>query len=652
MSVPSKIHNVQLVEIQPEERLAATSELNLASCLVTGCGEARGMGYWAATQVKGFSPKIHVVSEADVVHLTEGSILVAVSPNLQSSNIAGSDGTWRGDESPMGSKTVARYQMDIMGTREGQSVLLTGVCAIKPINGKIVQTTLWESDQLIVPLKWGNAHGGKELAGMRWTGRDTPPIPRDGREVSTKLQSITLRAREDLRCKFTSLAHLLTVDFLRECFWELKKDKAPGTDRVTWVEYEENIDENIEDLVVRLKAKQYRPQPVKRVYIPKPNGDKRPLGIPAIEDKIVQLAIKKILEAIFEQDFCDASYGFRPNRSCHDALDTLDETIMTKPVNYVVDMDIAKFFDTVDHKWLMKCLQQRIADPSLLRLIARFLKSGVMEEGKYQETDRGTPQGGILSPMLANIYLHYVLDRWFENVVQKRLTGFAQLVRYADDFIVCFQYGDEARAFGKALRKRLAKFGLTISEEKSRIIEFGRYACQQARKQGKKCATFDFLGFTLYCDKTRSGKFKVGRKTSSKKFRQKMKDLNQWLKGIRNRVKLEIWWQVLTQKLAGHYRYYGISGNIKALQSYYNHTVQLAFKWINRRSQKKSYNWSQFNRFLSFNPLPKPKIYHFYTLSKRRGCIPEEPDEGKPQVRFCEGAHSNLRAKTPIGGGL
>ena len=642
MRVPSKIHTIQLVKIQPEERLATTSELNLASCLVTGCGEARGKGYWAATQVKGLSPEIFVVPEADVVHLTEGSTLIADSLIR----------TWQGDESPAGSETVARYQMDRMGTRETQRVLPRGVCAIKPMNGKMVQTTLWESDQFIVPVKRGNARGGKGLAGVRWANGDTPPIPRDGQEVSTKLWFITLRAREDPTCKFTSLAHLLTVDFLKECFWELKRGKAPGIDGVTWSEYEENVDENITDLVARLKARQYRPQPVKRVYIPKPNGERRPLGIPAIEDKIVQLAIKKILEAIFEQDFFEVSYGFRPNRSCHDALDMIDVTIMTQPVNYVVDMDIAKFFDTVDHKWLMKCLQQRIADPSLLRLVARFLKSGVMEEGIYLETDKGTPQGGILSPLLANIYLHYVLDRWFERVVKKRLNGFAQLVRYADDFIVCFQYGDEARAFGRALEKRLAKFGLKISEEKSRIIEFGRYACQRARKQGKKCATFDFLGFTLYCDKTRNGSFKVGRKTSSKKFRQKMKEMNLWLKGIRNRVALTVWWQLLTQKLIGHYQYYGVSGNIRGLKRFYYYSVRLAFKWVNRRSQKRSYNWEQFNRFLSFNPLPKPKIYHFYTLSKRRGCAPEEPDEGKLHVRFCEGAHSSLGAITPLGGVL
>ena len=251
--------------------------------------------------------------------------------------------------------------------------------------------------------------------------------------MSTKLWSITLRAREDPTCKFTSLAHLLTADFLKECFRELKKDKAPGIDGVTWRKYEENLDENTEDLVTRLIAKQYRPQPVKRAYIPKSNGERRALGIPALEDKIVQLAIKKILEAIFEEDFCDVSYGFRPNRSCHDALDMVDMIIMTKPVNSVVDMDIVKFFDTVDHECLMECLKQRVVDPSLLRIIARCLKSGVMEEGKYLETDKGTPQGGILSPILANIYLQYVLDLWFEKEVKEQLKGFAQLIRYADD---------------------------------------------------------------------------------------------------------------------------------------------------------------------------------------------------------------------------
>jgi RNA-directed DNA polymerase len=296
------------------------------------------------------------------------------------------------------------------------------------------------------------------------------------------IQVIALKAKEDPKCKFTSLVHLLTEDFLKECFRELKRRKSPGIDGVTVNEYEEQLDENLADLVSRLKAKQYKPKPVLRVYIPKPNGDKRPLGIPAVEDKIVQMALKKILESIFEQDFINTSYGFRPNRSCHDALKKIDTTIMIGSVNFVVDMDISKFFDIVDHKRLMECLKQRIVDSNLLQLISRFLKSGIMEDGVYCETDQGTPQGGVLSPVLANVYLHYALDVWFETEVIPQLTGYAQLVRYADDFVVCFKKEEEARAFGVALRQRMGEFGLTISEEKSKIIEFGRCACQRVGK--------------------------------------------------------------------------------------------------------------------------------------------------------------------------
>lgn len=279
-------------------------------------------------------------------------------------------------------------------------------------------------------------------------------------------------------------------------------------------------------------------------------------------------------------------------------------------------MDISKFFDTVDHKRLMECLRQRIADPTLLQLIGRFLKSGIMEEGVYFETDQGTPQDGVLSPVLANVYLHYALDEWFETEVIPQLTGFARLIRYADDFVVCFENENEARAFGDELRRQMGKFGLTISEEKSKIIEFGRCTCTRAKQYGRKCEIFDFLGFTHFCDKSRWGNFKLGRKMSRKKFRQKMTDMNIWLKRIRNRVKLDKWWKMLGLKLLGHYRYYGLSGNFRMLQNFYHQVVRLAFKWVNRRSQRKSYNWAQFLRFILFNPLPKPKIYHsLYNLN-------------------------------------
>lgn len=431
---------------------------------------------------------------------------------------------------------------------------------------------------------------------------DTSARRRTGEQMGTKLRSLTLRAREDPKCRFISLARLLTEDFLRGCFRELKRDKASGIDGVSVKEYEVKLEENLRDLVMRLKSKKYKPQPVRRVYIPKGRGGKRGLGVP--------MGIKKILEAIFEVDFLDVSFGFRPNRSCHSALDRLDKAIMTKPVNSVVDMDIERFFDTIDHHWLMECLKQRIKDTSLLRLIARFLKAGIMEEGKFIETDKGTPQGGVLSPILANIYLHYILDMWFEKAVKKRLKGFAQLIRYADDFIVCFQSRSKAEAFGKMLERRLSKFGLKIAEGKLRIIGFGRYVWGKAQREGKKVGTFDFLGFTHYCGKTKRGKFKLGRKTSSLKFRQKIRAMNLWMKKVRNLVGLEEWWEVLRLKLIGHYRYYGISGNMRELRKFYTQVLKLAYKWINRRSQKRSFTYEQYCCFKKYNPLPEPKIYH------------------------------------------
>ena len=262
-------------------------------------------------------------------------------------------------------------------------------------------------------------------------------------------------------------------------------------------------------------------------------------------------------------------------------------------------MDIEKYFDSVDHRWMMECLEQRISDPSFLRLITRFLKAGIMEEGDYMETDRGTPQGGIVSPVLSNIYLHYVLDLWYEKKVKKETQGYTQMVRYADDFIVCFENKDEAEGFGIKLRERLAKFGLRVSEAKSRTIAFGRKAWRQAEEQGGHPATFDFLGFTHYCATTRKGRCRAGRQTSRKKFTQKLKAMNQWLKKIRNQLPLEEWWRTLRQKLVGHYRYYGISGNIVKLVAYYRRAVRLAFKWINRRSQKKSMTRGFFNKYLT-----------------------------------------------------
>ncbi len=514
---------------------------------------------------------------------------------------------------------TARYKTELI-MNSGEPVQSHSDCAIKPIEGKTAHNMYRQSDYPVVSVKPVKAGGEKGITANTWEARDTSPGHRTGTKVRTKLASLTLRAKENPKARFSSLAHILDEDFLTRCYRELKRDKASGIDRVSVQEYGLAIQDNIRDLVIRLKGRSYMPKPARRTYIPKAGGKMRPLGIPTVEDKIVQMAITKILEAIFEVDFIDVSFGFRPKRNCHSALNTLDKVVMTKPVNYIVDTDIEKFFETVDHKWLTKCLKQRIADNAILAIISRMLKAGIVEEGKYIRQDRGTPQGSILSPLLANIYLHFILDLWFVKVVAKRFKGYTALVRYCDDFIIAFQSGNEAKAFGSMLRDRFAKFGLKVNKEKSQTIAFGRYVWQKTQEGGTKPKVFDFLGFTHYCDRTRKGKFKLGRKTAKTKFRQKIIDVNIWLKKVRNLVKLKSWWKVFGVKLIGHYRYYGISGNYRELRRFYILAIRLAYKWINRRSQKKSYNWVQYGRFLEYNPLPKPKIYHLtYTLSPQVG---------------------------------
>jgi len=419
-------------------------------------------------------------------------------------------------------------------------------------------------------------------------------------DMQTKLNLITEHTIRDKGFKFTSLAHLLNENSLKECFHMLKKDKAPGQDKVTYEEYGMYLVTNIQKLVKRMKAGKYYPQPVRRVYIFKGEGKKRPLGIPALEDKIVQMGITRILNAIFEPNFLDCSYGFRTGRSCHQALKQLDNSIMTKPVNHLIDADIRSFFDNVDHDWMMRMLEEKIADKNLLKIIKKFLKAGVMEADKLYQTKEGTPQGGILSPALSNIYLHYVLDLWMEKIVKRDMRGYVELLRYCDDFIVLVQYKNEAEKILAEIDKRLNKFGLDLSKEKTRLIEFGRYAKINAKDQ--KPDTFDFLGFTHFCDKTRNGSFKVGRKTRRKKFNLSLKKMNSWLKAIRNRVKTKEWWKIVSAKIRGHFEYYGISGNYAAIKDFYQLALRLIFKWINRRSQKKSMNWKQFINYLKYYP--------------------------------------------------
>jgi len=437
-----------------------------------------------------------------------------------------------------------------------------------------------------------------------------------GNLTLTKLALISQRARREPRCRFTSLAHLLDEGFLRDCYFKLGRERASGIDGVTWREYGERLDENLKDLVARMKAKRYRPQPAKRVYIPKDEHSKRPLGLPAVEDKIVQKGIARILEAIYEADFLDCSYGFRPKRSCHQALKVVDKTIMSKPVNHINEADIKGFFDNVSHSWMMEFLQVRIGDPSFLLLIRRFLKAGYIDADMLVATERGTPQGGNLSPVLSNIFLHYVLDLWFEKIVKPQAMGICHLVRYADDFICMVQYADDAQNIKRALQERFARFELELHPDKTGVISFGRYERENAKRQKRKANTFDFLGFTHFCERSRRGKFMVGRKTSRKKFRKSLRELTKWLKAIRNYRKVKEWWPTLESKLRGHYQYYGVSGNTRALGRFYDRTIRLVRKWLNRRSQRKSFSWAGFREYLKHYPLPRPRITHnLYTLS-------------------------------------
>ncbi|WP_341810170.1 group II intron reverse transcriptase/maturase [Wolbachia endosymbiont (group A) of Andrena carantonica] len=382
-----------------------------------------------------------------------------------------------------------------------------------------------------------------------------------------KLNQIAVRAKQDKRLKFTSLVHLINTENLARCYKELKRNKACGVDQITVESYGENLNEKLEVLVESMKRKQYQPQPVKRVYIPKAGSkEKRGLGIPSTEDKLVQIMLKKILENIYEANFLDSSYGFRPGRNCHQAVNALDKAVMYKPINYIVEVDIKKFYDNIQHKWLMRCLRERITDPNLLWLVKRFLKAGIVEAGNYEATKQGTPQGGIVSPVLANIYLHYVLDLWIEKKFKPRSRGYIQLIRFCDDFVVCCESKVDAEEFLELLKQRLNKFGLEVSENKTRVVKFGKREWQRAIREKRRTESFNFLGFTHYGAKSRRGRLMMGHKTSKLNLARKLKEIKEWLKIVRGSIRLKDWWQVLKAKLTGHYNYFGISGNYWCLR--------------------------------------------------------------------------------------
>ena len=409
--------------------------------------------------------------------------------------------------------------------------------------------------------------------------------------------------------KVDTVMYALNVENLKQSAKRIEGNRAIGIDKVTKQEYLENLEENVKMLISRMKQMSYKPKAVKRVYIPKDGSNKkRPLGIPAYEDKIVQDVMTQILNAIYEPMFKKFSFGFRPNKSCHQAIAYLDMMLHRYKTNYVVDLDIKGFFDNIDHEWLIKFLEYRINDKVYIRYIKRFLKSGILEQGKLLKSEKGTPQGGIISPVLGNIYLHFVLDEWFVKVVEKQTKGYSGMVRYADDAVACFEYKEEAEKFLRSIKKRLTEFGLELSEEKTKIIEFGRFAQENRRKRGEgKPETFEFLGFTHYCSKGKKGCFRVKRKTSKKKLRSKMQEMKQWLK-LRMHCKISETIQLLNVKLLGHYRYYGITDNINSIRQFYEIVVRMLYKILNRRTQKNKYSYSKYYRKIEKNII-KPKIY-------------------------------------------
>jgi len=424
------------------------------------------------------------------------------------------------------------------------------------------------------------------------------------KDVSTRLRRIAELARQSPTMVMTTLAHHIDADLLREAYRRTRKNGAVGVDGQTGSDYGANLDENLDALLGRLKSGRYRAPPVKRVHIPKGDGRKtRPIGIPTFEDKLLQRAVAMVLEAVYEQDFLTCSHGFRPGRSPHDAVDALWRATMDVGGGWVLEADIESFFDTLSHQHLRGFLDQRVRDGVLRRAIDKWLKAGVLEEGALRRSEDGTPQGGVISPLLANIYLHEVLDRWFAEVVQPRLRGKATLVRYADDFVIVFQREDDARKVMNVLPKRFGKYGLRLHPEKTRLLDFRRPRGPKPHK-GR---SFDLLGFTHFWAKSRKGRWVVKHKTSKSRFARAIKKVALWCKRHRHQP-VAVQHQALTAKVRGHYQYFGITGNYRALARFVRQVEWAWFKWLGRRSDSASRLWTDFARTMRRYPLPAPRI--------------------------------------------
>ena len=427
--------------------------------------------------------------------------------------------------------------------------------------------------------------------------------------VSQALDRIRQVAKERKKERFTGLFHHISIDLLKRAYFELKRDAASGVDRLTWRDYEADLGRRLEDLHDRVHRGAYRALPSRRVYIPKPDGRQRPLAVAALEDKIVQRAVVTLLNAIYEADFLGFSYGFRPGRGTHDALDALCVGIGSKKVSFILDADIRSFFDEIDQEWLIRFLEHRIGDRRIIRLLQKWLKAGILEDGVVSVSDRGTGQGSVISPLLANIYLHYALDLWAVRWRRREATGDMIIVRYADDFIIGFQHESDARRFLDEMRERLKKFALTLHPEKTRLLEFGRFAVERRKRCGLgKAETFNFLGFTFICGKTQSGKFQIRRKTRRDRMRVKLKMIKEEMwKRMHHPIPDQGKW--LRRVVQGYFNYYAVPTNAQALVAFRHHVTDLWRRTLRRRSQKDGFTWTRMTK-LADDWLPKPLILH------------------------------------------
>jgi len=431
----------------------------------------------------------------------------------------------------------------------------------------------------------------------------------------TDIDRLVELAKEDPKRQFFSIAHFITPEKMLAAFRNLRKEASAGVDGVTYEEYEKDAEGNIQQLYGRLREGKYRAQPLRRVYIPKENGKQRPISIPTLEDKILQKVVVELLNAIYEQDFLDCSYGFRPGRGQQQALDEVRRVICTRSTGWILELDIQAYFDSIVREQLMEMIEKRVSDGSVLRLIRKWIKIGVIDKGQLLVSETGTGQGQPISPLLANIYLHYLLDKWFVEEVKPRLNGEAYEVRFADDAILCFEHKEDAEKVLSVLPKRFAKYGLTLHPEKTRLVEFGRHARKNARRQGKKPATFDFLGFTHICARSRQGKFTVHVKTMAKRLRRGLMAIAEWCREHRHDP-VDQQQRTLNAKLRGHYQYYGRPTNYRSIYQFYRKVRRIWREWLNRRTRGRWLTWDRFEAILRQHPLLPPRITHAWASAR------------------------------------